>query len=407
MTEKYTVIDFFGAPGGLSFGFEMAGFKSIGALDIFKAGMETYQFNFPDSKILIEDIKKVSVQDLKKEFGISKENIDIVIGGPPCQGFSTIGRVKIASLARNGTWKLNNHHPRFIDDPRNELYKEFIRMVKGLKPKIVVMENVPGMMSYRNGEIVREIIEDFNSIGYTAQARILNAVEYGVPQLRKRIFFIAVRKDLKIKILWPEPTHTYSNSNSMSSIGPLFKKKKLKPAVTVWEAIGDLPSPVPGKPKLADVALNYDKEPFSEYQKWARQGSKEVHNHITRQHNERDIKVFSLMKEGEKWKDLPEEIRKSYGYRDDIFNDKFKKLKRDEPSWTVVAHLYKDGYMYIHPVEARTITVREAARLQSFPDTFIFKGSRTDQFKQVGNAVPPLLAKAVALCVKKMLENIK
>lgn len=405
MQTLYTFIDFFGAPGGLSLGFEMVGFKGIGALDIFKAGMETYTFNFPESKVIVEDIKKISVNDFKKELGITSYEIDVVIGGPPCQGFSTIGRVKIASLARNGTWKLNNHHPRFIDDPRNELYKEFIRMVNGLKPQIIVMENVPGMMSYRNGEIVSEIIEDFDSIGYTAQARILNAVEYGVPQVRKRIFFIAVRKDLKIPILWPKPTHTYFNS--MLSTGFLFEEKKLKPAVTVWEAIGDLPSPVPGKPKLADVPLGYDKEAFTEYQKWARQDSKEVHNHITRQHNERDIKVFSLMKEGDKWKDLPDEIRKSYGYRDDIFNDKFKKLKRNEPSWTVVAHLYKDGYMYIHPVEPRTITVREAARLQSFLDTFIFKGSRTDQFQQVGNAVPPLLAKAVALSVKKMLEDIR
>lgn len=400
MQTLYTLIDFFGAPGGLSLGFEMVGFKGIGALDIFKAGMETYAFNFPRTRIIVGDIRKISVNDLKREMGITSHEIDVVIGGPPCQGFSTIGRVKIASLARNGVWKLNNHHPRFIDDPRNELYKEFIRMVNGLKPKIVVMENVPGMMSYRNGEIVREIIEDFDSAGYAAQARILNAVEYGVPQIRKRIFFIAVRKDLKIAILWPEPTHTYSNSIP-------FEGKKLKPAVTVWEAIGDLPAPVPGKPKLADVPLSYDREPFSEYQRWARQSSREVHNHVTRQHNERDIKVFSLMKEGDRWKDLPEEIKRSYGYRDDIFNDKFKKLKRGEPCWTVVAHLYKDGYMYIHPVEPRTITVREAARLQSFPDTFIFKGSRTDQFKQVGNAVPPLLAKAVALSVKKMLENIR
>lgn len=403
MTEKYTFVDFFGAPGGLSLGFEMVGFKSIGALDIFKAGMETYQFNFPNSKILIEDIKKISVQDLKKEFGVGKGDIDVVIGGPPCQGFSTIGRVKIASLAREGIWDLNNHHPRFIDDPRNELYKEFVRMVNGLHPKIVVMENVPGMMSYRNGEIVREIIEDFTSIGYRAKARVLNAVEYGVPQIRKRIFFIAVRKDLKVKVKWPKPTHILKNS--LDKVKPLFDYPGLKPAITVWEAIGDLPSPVPGRPKLADSPLEYDRPPFSEYQKWARKGSKKVHNHITRQHNERDITVFKLMKEGEKWKDLPEDIRKNYGYRDDIFNDKFKKLKKDEPSWTVVAHLYKDGYMYIHPVEPRTITVREAARLQSFPDTFIFKGSRTDQFKQVGNGVPSLLAKAVAESVRGMLED--
>jgi len=401
----HTFIDFFGAPGGLSLGFEMAGFKGIGALDIFEAGMETHAFNFPESKVIVEDIRKISVADLKKELGITSHKIDVIIGGPPCQGFSTIGRVKIASLARNGTWKLNNHHPRFIDDPRNELYKEFIRMVNGIRPKIVVMENVPGMMSYRNGEIVREIIEDFNNVGYRAQARILNAAEYGVPQIRKRIFFIAVRKNLRISISWPKLTHSCSNGSPL--MRSLFEEKSLKPAVTVWEAIGDLPLPVPGKPRLADVALNYDRKPFSEYQRWARRNSKEIHNHITRQHNERDIKVFSLMKEGEKWKDLSEEIRKNYGYRDDIFNDKFKKLKRDEPSWTVVAHLYKDGYMYIHPTEPRTITVREAARLQSFPDTFIFKGSRTDQFKQVGNAVPPLLAKTVALSIKEMLENVK
>lgn len=405
MGIEYTFIDFFGAPGGLSLGFEMAGFKSLGVLDIFEAGIETYLFNFPHAKAIVKDIRKVSVNELKKEFGIGPTDIDVVVGGPPCQGFSTIGRVKIASLARNGVWDLNNHHPRFIDDPRNELYREFIRMVNGLLPKIVVMENVPGMISYRNGEIVREIIEDFAKIGYRAEARVLNAVEYGVPQIRKRIFFIAVRKNLKVNIRWPRPTHIYN---------PVFKEKKLLfespeliPAVTVWDAIGDLPSPVPGKPKLADFPLEYDKAPFSEYQKWARNGSEKVHNHITRQHNEKDRKVFELMKEGEKWKDLPEEIRKSYGYRDDIFNDKFKKLKRNEPSWTVVAHLHKDGYMYIHPVEPRTITVREAARLQSFPDTFIFKGSRTDQFKQVGNAVPPLLAKAVAECIKWMLEDLE
>jgi len=403
MRGRYTFIDLFAAPGGLSLGFEMAGFRSLAGMDMDQKGMLTYRINFPESKCLIADIRHVDELWIKKEVGVGREEVDVIIGGPPCQGFSVVGRVKIASLARTGALNLRNNHPRFIEDPRNTLYKEFIRIVRALEPKIIVMENVPGMMSYRNGEIVKEILDDFGRIGYRAEAKVLNAVWFGVPQVKKRIFFIGTKlKDAKI--IWPEPEYAEPPNGRLTGKNQTVKQKELKNPVTVWEAIGDLPEPVQGRPGLADQEIEYDREPFSDYQKWAREGSSKVHNHIARRHSERDIIAFNAMEEGKWWRDLPEEIKKLYGYRNDIFHDKMKRLRSDRPSWTVVAHLYKDGYMYIHPKQPRSITVREAARLQSFPDRFIFRGSRTDQFKQVGNAVPPLLARAVARCVRYMLE---
>jgi len=404
---EFTMIDLFCAPGGLSLGFEMAGFRTVAGVDRDKDGMKTYAANFSHAKAITADVTRLESDELMKIAGIKRGEIDLIIGGPPCQGFSNIGRVKIASLVREGTWKLSTARPRFIDDPRNVLYKEFVRIVRDLRPKFFVMENVPGMRSYRNGEIVNEILGDFGKIGYRAQAKVLNAVNYGVPQRRKRIFFIGTRLEEE-EIPWPKPQNYDPEATeptldyflgSNSGAGP-------DPPITVWDAIGDLPDPVPGKTGLADLPLEYDRDAFSEYQEWAREGSEMVHNHITRQHNERDIRVFGMMKEGTWWKDLPDDIKRLYGYRDDIFHDKMKRLCRKEPSWTVVAHLYKDGYMYIHPVRPRSITVREAARLQSFPDTFIFRGSRTAQFKQVGNAVPPLMAKAVAVELKRVLEKL-
>lgn len=380
--ENFTMIDLFCAPGGLSQGFEMAGFTALAGVDIDEKGIETYNRNFPKARSLRRNIENLESLHLMKAADVSPGQVDIIIGGPPCQGFSTIGRVKIASLVREGIWNLKKAHPRFIDDPRNALYREFVRIVRDLKPKFFVMENVPGMKSYRNGEIVKEIKEDFQSIGYQTDAEILNAVEYEVPQRRKRIFFIGNR--LKIPNPFPSP--------------------KNEPQVTVWDAIGDLPEIEAGRGR---EVMNYTKKEFSDYQKWARKDSPRVYNHVARFHNERDLKVFAVMEEGSWWKDLPQDLKSLYGYRDDIFHDKLKRLKRNEPSWTVVAHLYKDGYMYIHPTQTRTITVREAARLQSFPDHFRFMGARTHQFKQVGNAVPPLLAKAVAKEVHEALQKVE
>lgn len=432
------VLDLFSGAGGLGLGFEMAYsqgkkedhgkyFKVVAAVDIDDWSCFTHKFNFPDSVTISADIKDIKGKDILELTG--EKEIDIVIGGPPCQGFSNIGRSAIKGLASKkvGKWKkIKNISHRFIDDPRNILYKHFVRLVSELRPKFFVMENVKGMMSYMNGEIVEQIKEDFRKIGYEVEAKILNAAAFGVPQLRERIFFIG--NNLGIKISFPEPTH-YLPSEENS----LFKERKLK-FLTVKDAIFDLPYIEGGE---GEEVMDYDRPPFSNYQKYMRSYllnngvvEDKCFNHRARVVSERDKKIFSHLKQGMWYKDLPEdpELRP---YRSDIFHDKMRRMREDYPSWTIVAHLHKDGYMFIHPTIDRTITAREAARLQSFPDKFVFLGnvdiiggnesrkkrilkqygkifpiSRTQQYKQIGNAVPPLLARAIAEHILKLLGII-
>jgi len=316
--------------------------------------------------------------------GIDTNSIDLVIGSPPCQGFSRVGRVKIASLSREGKWDLNNHDSQFIDDPRNMLYLIYLNYVKEIEPKYFVMENVLGIRSYQKGVFLPKIKDDFKSIGYeNVEYDILNSADFGVPQNRKRVIFIGNRLDIPVS--FPEPIEKYVNN-----------------PINVLEAIGDLPEPSTDKSK---EFTNYSKDTFHEYQDTMRNGATVIRNHIARNHKERDFRTFASMRPGDKWKDLSQELKDLYGYRDDIFHDKFRRLYEDKPSWTITAHLYKDGYAFIHPTQNRSITVREAARLQSFPDTFVFSGSMTAQFKQVGNAVPPLLAKHIATEIKDNLMN--
>ena len=403
--SNLTFIDLFGVPGGMSLGFKMAGMKPMGALDIFKSGIETYKKNFPEvprENIVCADASKNNiVKKFQRQTMLKPGDVDVIIGGPPCQGFSNVGRVKIASLVKNGQRKGRSKNARFIDDKRNHLYKSFIKFVEIFKPKAVVMENVVGMVSYKDSTVIEQIQEDFKRVGYgNVEYKILNAVEYGVPQSRKRVFFIATRK--KMCVTWPEKTHFPKDDVDRSMLSPNFKNY-----VTIGDAIGDLPYlPLPEKNlKKTDSERKYRYEPKCEFQTWARGKLKTVHNNITRWHRQKDIDVFEHMPPGSKWSDLSDSDRKKIGYSDDSFNDKWKRLPLDKPSWTVTSHLSKDGYMYIHPTQNRTISVREAARLQSFPDWFVFDGSRSAQFKQIGNAVPPLLSMNIAKHLKKILSN--
>jgi len=379
------VLDLFCGPGGLSLGFRMAGFHIAAGVDVDPWSCETYRFNFPGSIVLQADLEK-----LEADHDGLPEDIDVIIGGPPCQGFSTVGRVKIASLAKHATGKLKDTVSRFVDDPRNTLYKEFVRMIDSRRPAFFVMENVPGLLSYHDGRIAGLIRQDFEDLGYHTRAVLLNAADFGTPQVRRRVFFIGNRFGLTNPL--PLPTHKQNAGT------PLFDRG-LKPYVSVWEAVGDLAGLENGG---GAEEQPYPGPPESEYQRWARQDSKILLNHRARHHTERDIKIFDMLKDGVCYKDLPDEYKP---YRDDIFRDRLKRLDPAKPSWTVMAHLEKDGYMYIHPMRNRTITVREAARLQGFPDTFRFMGSRTRQFRQVGTAVPPLLARAVAIQIRKTLED--
>ena len=384
----------------MSLGFKMAGMEPAGAFDLFKAGIETYRLNFPEipeENVACVDLSRSDIREtITRSTSLRPGDVDVVIGGPPCQGFSTVGRSKISSLVKNGQRGGSSDH-RFIDDERNGLYKSFINLVCHFRPSAVAMENVPGMMSYRDGEVVGQICEDFRQAGYgDINPRILNAADFGVPQMRRRILFVAVRDGGPFE--WPGQTHFGTDSP---------RPPDAAPHVTVDDAIGDLPALArPEKfSKRTDSVRKYRKSPSCEYQRWARDGRDVLHNNITRWHRKKDVEVFRHMRPGSKWSQLPLADRQKIGYSNDSFDDKWKRLPADRPSWTVTSHLSKDGYMYIHPTQSRTISVREAARLQSFPDSFRFTGSRGAQFRQIGNAVPPLLALALADGITNMLRR--
>jgi len=389
--RKYTVVDLFCGAGGLTLGFRLAGFKPLLAIDINHEAMLTYRRNNPDVIAIEEDIHKVDAERaldrISNKFGDA--TVDVIVGGPPCEGFSIAG-------------------DRDPNDPRNRLFEELIRFVKVMKPKIVVMENVKGLLSMKdpNGTLtVHRIIKSFNDIGYKVKYKVLNAADYGVPQIRERVFFIATRLD--VPILFPEPTHAPINARTLDVFLGKRVSNTLKPYVTVWEAIGDLPPLAPGEEKTV-----YEKEPFTDYQRWARKGVPKdgLRNHKAVKHRKYMVERFKYIPPGKGLKDVWDRIpphlkpKKLYGAR-------CRRLDPNKPAFTVTAHCLDE---MIHPYQHRAITPREAARLQSFPDWYVFEGPhvifhsdpRQDQYEQIGDAVPPLLAKAVAEAVKTMLDMV-
>jgi DNA (cytosine-5)-methyltransferase 1 len=352
----------------MSLGFEMAGYHVGLGVEKEELYCQTYCHNFGD-RCYLGDVADISdPRSFTREHGL--ERVDVIIGGPPCQGFSRVGRGKIRSLLNN-----SGH----IDDPRNQYYRDFIRFVQTLNPLFFVMENVPDMQYYIDGGglLLEKALRRFRHLGYVVDWQVLQADHYGVPQTRRRLFVIGNRLGLDVR--WPERTH------------------EGRP-VTVWQAIGDLPV-VPHGHRQDEMPYQ-PRHALNGYQRFVRKAAGSVvYNHQTRWHNQQDLEAFAWLPEGGKYSDLPKRYKR---YRDDIFKDKYWKLYRDRPSWTIEAHIGKDTYRHIYPSRKdgpeppRTISVREAARLQGFPDRFRFLGAFTRQFYQVGNAVPPLLAKAVA-----------
>lgn len=398
---KFNFIDLFAGCGGLSEGFYQEGFKALLHNDFDAAACETLQermkyYKYSDdeisSKVICGDITNSSTID-KIKVVLENEEIDVLVGGPPCQSFSSVGRAQDPHSMRN--------------DPRNYLFKNYVEILEYYKPKFFVFENVSGLLSAKpNGnfifpEIIREMSE-FYDVCDDKDTILLNSVHYGVPQIRKRVILIGARKDLglNIKDVYKAiiKTHFSPEEENKTDVSQLEKY------VTVREAIDDLPKLEAGS---GDERIEFTPLKLNKYVTKLRKSSfKYLYNHSARKHNYLDMERYYLLSKNE-WqlKDLAV-VRPDLIHHDPKhFGNRYTVQKYSKPGTTVVAHLYKDGNLFIHPDynQKRTFTVREAARIQSFPDDFIFKGSRTNQYKQVGNAVPPLMAKQIAAAIKKFL----
>ncbi|KJZ25422.1 DNA cytosine methyltransferase [Tritonibacter mobilis] len=365
MSSEWKAIDLFCGAGGLSEGFRQAGVHVLAGQDIEAVFGETFEKTHPEARFVHGPIQDIKAEILLEASGLNPGELDVLIGGPPCQGYSVY------------------NHQRGLDDPRAGLFKEYLRIVEALQPRWLVMENVTGITSIANGGIVREIQSGMRRLGYRVDMKMLKAEEYGVPQERRRVFFIATREDT-CPILFPSPTH-----------GP-----ELEPFVTVWDAISDLPELENGQ--VLDQA-KYATAPQSAYQALLRGDRRFVENHSAPKLGSINIERMQHIPQGGSWRDIPFNLLPK-GMRKAKRSDHTKRYGRPAKSdlaCTILTKCDVHWGAYIHPTQDRSFTVREAARLQSFPDFFTFSGSRTEQFVQVGNAVPPLLGKAVAQSILK------
>jgi DNA (cytosine-5)-methyltransferase 1 len=366
--------DLFCGAGGISLGLERSGFKSVVAVDHYPEAVETHGHHFPGMSLDWDLADVERIEELAEL--LTAVGVDLIAGGPPCQPFSKAGRSGIRHRVRNG---LRDPH-----DERRDLWRSFLEVVQLVRPPAVLMENVPDMALDREMFILRSIVEELEGLGYSVEERIVDTWRYGVPQFRQRLILVALRDGVSFE--WPAESSD---------------------RVSVWNAIGDMPEVDGGwRPEGgAEGWADYD-GPFTSFQQRMRQGvpSKErsrLYDHITRPVREDDARAFELMDSNTRYSDLPAEMKR---YRDDIFDDKYKRLDENDLSRTITAHIAKDGYWYIHPRQGRTITVREAARLQTFPDRYRFAGPPSAAFKQIGNAVPPLLAEHLGLAIGRALD---
>lgn len=371
--QHLLAIDLFSGAGGFSEGLEASGIKVVLSQELHPQPGLTLAFNHPDTAVMVGDIRQLDLAVMEKliEKDYPGREIDIVVGGPPCQGFSTAGK-------------------KVEGDPRNSLFKNFCNVVERFNPKVVILENVPGFKKMYNGRIYQEAIESFSALGYKLEDRILNAVDYGAPQRRKRFIMVGVRKDIGKDFEWAQPSHRNPESND-----DLFNQH-LQPHVTIEDALSDLAFVLPGFEGHA-----YDGPALSEYQKKRRSENGRIFNHLATKHREKAEKTFSLIAEGKTINSVPEQFRSA--------KRTMARLDRKKISNTVLA-LPDDLIHYSHN---RIPTVREMARLQSFDDDFVFIGKRTSgfvdrkvdvpQYTQVGNAVPPVLARAIGDRIVAML----
>ncbi len=385
----FKAVSLFSGAGGFCEGVRLAGFKVVCAVESDKPACQTHSANFAGVALFEGDIARFLRDErpgIPGRAELGKKRIDLVYGGPPCQGFSQIG-------------------PRDLNDPRNRLYKEFVRVVRALQPSMFIMENVPNMFAMENGHFRTKILGSFRRAGYARIAAVpLLASDFGVPQHRRRVFVFGIKDGLRL------------NGDLASTVEALIGKLKTEQPVSVREAISDLPKRVSGD----DGPLAYPsrrKRKYSAFQRLMRLDCNtallpaarkrgpgkinDLNNHHTKGMEARRKKIVRAIAPGGTGESLPKTLWKG------IRGHKWRRLDPDKPSYTILAQMHRDLSEWIHPTHDRWITVREAARLQSFHDGFIFHGSECQQLKQVGNAVPPILALAVARAAKQLLASAK
>ena len=457
---SYSALDLFSGAGGFSLGLEYVGFHAVGAIDIDEKAGRTFRANFGERPIerfgrVHGDMRRVRPGEISAALArAGVEELDLLVAGPPCQGFSRVGRGKLDSMA--------DQAGAFVLDPRNHLYRQAIAMLIELRPRVFVFENVTGILHVRGQNMAERVCEAVAAEGYAVKCAVLNSAWFGVPQVRERLFVMGVREDLDMRPSFPIRRNdvrtmrghfseavlapaTWKNQSFFAPFEELRSAPRLRPAVCVHDAFHDLPPftdhlravrlDAPYRTRRESFGLrSYRNVPMTDYcrlmREWPRYHSDYgVTDHFCRW-TPRDFETFRRMKWDDRYRQAMEVARARYReakvewelgtapfprfrdyvppYPEDCFDEKWRKLDPRRPSHTVTAHLAKDTYSHIHPShkQARAITPREAARLQSFPDAFVFDGNMGDMFRQIGNAVPPLLAAAIGSEIKRLLAAV-
>lgn len=385
--QSLTCLDLFCGCGGFTLGMERAGFRCLAAIDFNKEAIATFKANFTkETRAFRKDLSRFSPDKLAAKLGVN--TVDVIVGGPPCQGFSTVRQVDAA-----------NHGPRVRRDKRRYLFRYFLDYVAAFRPRVFVIENVMGLQSAAKGKFFTLVQAEARNLGYRVQSQVEEARFLGVPQKRRRQLVIGVRNDV--------PGYFASELRPASRVGD-------HPARNLWDAIGDLPELLTGEGnEETDYDLRLREVLFVERGENARhylQTILEIDRaprltaHRARPHNEKDLRDFARLREGEHSGEAEARGEKmEFLYKRSCFKDRYKRQHREELCSTIVAHLSKDGLMFIHPTQNRSLTPREAARIQTFPDWFAFPVARTHQFRLIGNAVPPLVAEAVGEEIRDFL----
>jgi DNA (cytosine-5)-methyltransferase 1 len=379
-------IDLFAGAGGLAVGFRSAGWEVAAANDIDADAAATFRLNFPEASFFEGPVSGLSAEDLLDDSGLAAGELGCLIGGPPCQSFS------------------HNNHRRSAVDERARLFEYYLELVEELNPMTLVMENVPGILSIDNGRVVEEILERLRALGFDVAVGRLSAEEFGTPQLRRRVFIVASRIGLASELL-PTPSHW---SSALAQWGGPKKRPMgaTRQPVTVWQAIGDLPEIENGGG--GRVSPRPRNRPTTEYQQDARRSARELYNHICHELAAVNVNRIIHVPEGGNWRDVPRRLLPA-GMKRARLKDhtkRYGRLARNGFASTILTKCDPHWGAYIHPTQHRTISVREAARLQGFPDTFQFAGEHlSKQYAQVGNAVPIQVAYAIGDAVLRHIRK--